>query len=125
MEPTRLSTIAEAVVRLQNKKLLKKTQAKLLRRKLSRAKVPMENRVGIEWEALDWPVLCPILNIPIKYNSDDRTCDAGCSFDRVDPTLGYVSGNIRVISYRANRIKNDGTAEEHEAIANWMKRNKA
>lgn len=34
---------------------------------------------------------------------------------------GYVKGNITVISNKANRIKNNGTAEEHEAIAKWLR----
>lgn len=34
---------------------------------------------------------------------------------------GYVPGNVEVISFRANRIKNNGTADEHERIAQWMR----
>jgi hypothetical protein len=40
--------------------------------------------------------------------------------DRIIPEEGYVAGNVNVVSYRANRIKNDGTAEEHLKIADWM-----
>lgn len=32
-----------------------------------------------------------------------------------------VKGNVVVMSYEANRLKNDGTAEEHETIAKWMR----
>jgi hypothetical protein len=35
--------------------------------------------------------------------------------------LGYVHGNVRVISNRANRLKSDGTKEEHLKIAEYMK----
>lgn len=41
----------------------------------------------------------------------------------MDNEKGYVPGNVVVMSYRANRLKNDGTAEEHEIIAAWMRKN--
>jgi hypothetical protein len=37
--------------------------------------------------------------------------------------MGYIKGNVAVISNRANRIKNDGNADEHERIANYIKTN--
>ena len=45
------------------------------------------------------------------------------SLDRIDPTGGYTPDNIRVISYRANWIKNDGTLDEHQKIAAYMESN--
>ena len=44
------------------------------------------------------------------------------SLDRVDNKKGYVRGNVVVMSYKANRLKNDGTAEDHEIIAAWMRK---
>jgi hypothetical protein len=46
--------------------------------------------------------------------------DTSPSLDKINPELGYVPGNVAIISYRANRIKNNGTAEEHRLIADWM-----
>lgn len=37
------------------------------------------------------------------------------------PALGYVKGNIAVISMKANMIKNDGTAVDLERVLAWMK----
>jgi hypothetical protein len=80
---------------------------------------------GIEWNLhfgdLEWPTECPVLGIPIDYFSDGRT-ENSPSFDRLDPSKGYVHGNVKVISWRANRIKNDGNAEEHRLIASYMTR---
>lgn len=50
------------------------------------------------------PKKCPILGIPIKYQKGSRR-DNSLSLDRVDPTKGYVKGNVRVISWLANRTK--------------------
>jgi len=35
--------------------------------------------------------------------------------------LGYVKGNIKFISYKANRIKNDSTVEILENLIKYMK----
>jgi len=66
------------------------------------------------------PEFCPILGIKLERGKVDSNRDCCPSLDRVVPELGYVSDNIAVISYRANRIKNNGTAEEHRKIADWM-----
>ena len=53
------------------------------------------------------PKVCPILNIPLQ-----RAVGKGCkldnspSLDRIDPTKGYVRGNIQIISLLANQMKN-------------------
>jgi hypothetical protein len=40
--------------------------------------------------------------------------------DRIDNNEGYVKGNVAVISFRANTLKNNATAEELRAIADYM-----
>jgi hypothetical protein len=40
--------------------------------------------------------------------------------DRINPALGYVPGNIAVISWRANNLKRDAAAAELRRIADWM-----
>jgi hypothetical protein len=71
------------------------------------------------------PNYCPILDVELNYNSDKEfegwtRKDDSPSIDRIDNTLGYVIGNIHIISWRANRIKNDGTAEEHRLIYEYL-----
>lgn len=65
------------------------------------------------------PEFCPILGVRLEFG-DMQTRDNSPSLDRINPDLGYVPGNIAVLSYRANRIKNEGTADEHRRIADWM-----
>lgn len=38
------------------------------------------------------------------------------------PAMGYVKGNIIVISNRANRIKNNATIPELRAVADFFER---
>lgn len=69
------------------------------------------------------PSHCPILGIelgPVGAQQGKRP-DNMPTLDRLIPALGYIPGNVSVISMRANRIKDAGTVQEHEAIAAWMR----
>ncbi len=66
------------------------------------------------------PYLCPILGIKINYFSENSKADDHPSFDRVDNTKGYVAGNVEIVSWRGNRLKNDGTLTEHRKIVEYL-----
>jgi hypothetical protein len=75
------------------------------------------------------PQVCPVLGIPLIVGQSQAT-DNSPSLDRVVPLLGYVPGNVLVMSNRANRIKNNATIPElrmvadffeHHITTNWMK----
>jgi hypothetical protein len=63
--------------------------------------------------------VCPVLGIPMTY-AEGRAHDASPSFDCFDPVLGYVPGNVHVISRRANMIKHNATIEEVRMVLTWM-----
>lgn len=63
------------------------------------------------------PTMCPILDIPLSYDHD---FDTSPSLDRLDSTKGYTKENVKIISNRANRLKNNGNAIEHLQIALWQ-----
>jgi hypothetical protein len=65
---------------------------------------------------------CPVLGIELSWGHRNGTQqDHSPSLDRIDPSLGYTVGNVVWLSQRANTIKNNGTASEHERIAEWMR----
>jgi hypothetical protein len=69
-----------------------------------------------------WPAdnKCPVLNTLFEIGTrSDRETSA--SIDRVLPNLGYVPGNVKIISFKANRIKNDACLEELEAVVSYLK----
>lgn len=72
----------------------------------------------IHWSDIEIPTHCPILGIKLNEKEVKESC---ASIDRIIPSLGYTKENIRIISMRANRIKSDGTAEEHLKIAEYIK----
>lgn len=77
-------------------------------------------------EDLKIPEFCPILGIPLlqewgagngvgQFNSP--------SVDKVVPMLGYVSGNVQVVSNRANMMKKDATIENIRSLLAYMEKN--
>ncbi len=57
-----------------------------------------------------------------RQSHDDRTHrDNAPSIDRINPNEGYVLGNVAIISARANWVKSDGSFEEHQRIADYLK----
>lgn len=66
------------------------------------------------------PEHCPILGVKLSPIVSARS-ENSPEVDRVIPALGYVRGNVAVISARANRMKDNGSAQEHERIAAWMR----
>jgi hypothetical protein len=80
---------------------------------------------GVEFsiECQDIPPMgefCPLLGHRFP-SPDQRRTPYSPSLDRIDSSKGYVPGNVWIVGYRANLIKNDGTAEEHEMIAKAMR----
>lgn len=70
---------------------------------------------GVEVTDFVVPDICPVLGIAIDRNVGNMG-DNSPSVDRIRPELGYVKGNVRVISQRANRLKCDGTAAEMKLV---------
>lgn len=67
------------------------------------------------------PEICPVLGIPIFRNIGGKGMTPNSpSIDKIIPELGYVKGNVQIISQRANVMKNDATLEELERFANWV-----
>lgn len=90
------------------------------RRKVQNCK-SLNTPFDLEFDDIEWPTHCPVLGIELDYYGllGSRN-EASVSFDRVDSTIGYVPGNVIIISWRANRVKNDGTSEEHRKIAEYI-----
>lgn len=83
--------------------------------------VTAEQRWELFNELKNIPTKCPILGIRLDFSEKNNIrIDSSPSIDCVNPEKGYISGNLKIISWRANRIKNDGTAEEHEKIAKYI-----
>jgi hypothetical protein len=66
---------------------------------------------------------CPILGTPLVFSNSVCRPDSP-SVDRIIPVLGYVPGNVQVISMRANNLKSNCTnPDDLRRVANWLERN--
>jgi hypothetical protein len=63
---------------------------------------------------------CPILGIEYNQAASHSTKDFSPSLDRIDSSRGYVVGNVQIISWRANRLKSNGTLEEFKRIVSFL-----
>lgn len=57
------------------------------------------------------PDKCPLLEVPFVAG-ERGNYEYTFSLDRIDPSKGYVKGNIWVITKKANTMKNNATKEE-------------
>lgn len=71
----------------------------------------------IEEDDIIIPEVCPILKTPFVFNTYYTY-----SIDRIIPELGYVPGNIQIISMKANAMKQNATNEELKKFAEWINR---
>lgn len=67
------------------------------------------------------PMFCPVFGTELKIGKG-RPDDASPSLDKIIPALGYVRGNVWVISHRANRIKSDASLEDLEKLTAVLKK---
>lgn len=63
--------------------------------------------------------LCPVLKVPFVWGTKNNK-ELSPSLDRMIPELGYIKGNVRFISYKANRIKNDSNVEILKNLIKYM-----
>lgn len=76
---------------------------------------------NITLEDIPIPEACPVLGIPLRSQDGRRGFYPNSpSVDKIVPALGYVRGNVRVISVRANMIKRDATPEDIVKVAAWV-----
>jgi hypothetical protein len=61
---------------------------------------------------------CPILGIQLEFAGSSTRYNSP-SLDRLIPELGYVEGNVYIISNKANAIKNNASPEELRKVAQW------
>ena len=64
------------------------------------------------------PKSCPVLKIPL-FSGDGVSCENSPTLDKIVPELGYVPGNVIVISRRANRIKSNASWHELRLLVDF------
>ena len=82
---------------------------------------------NIEVSDIEIPIICPILGIPIyKIGTENKPAGPGpnsASLDRIDNSKGYIKGNVKIISHKANTMKHNATPLELIRFAEWVLHN--
>lgn len=76
-----------------------------------------------DWIDKNLPEICPVLGIPIQICTGKLHHNSP-SIDKINPNLGYTMDNCKIISWRANAIKNNGLLSEFKEIIKYVKRHK-
>jgi hypothetical protein len=104
-------------------------QAEQLNKNLSRRArlkgVPLDSAAFSVVRLRAWLVRqpeCSCCARPFRMGPKDGNgpCTDSPSLDRLDPSAGYVPGNVSLICFRCNRLKCDATADELRRVATWM-----
>ena len=82
----------------------------------------------IKWTDLQYVEKCPILEITLNWdittNKGGRNINTP-SLDRIDPNIGYIPGNVKIISNLANMMKSSANLDQlktfYKNIWNYMK----
>lgn len=77
---------------------------------------------NIDVEDIVIPKMCPLLNTRLITSMDKDRTDNSPSLDRIDNSKGYIKGNVIVVSWRANRLKSNGTIEELSLLVKNLKK---
>lgn len=115
---------SEELAKIDLKGLLEYAIRYKLARTLSNTKSVCEKE-GLEFDLTvedlePFPLTCPVLGIPINWMSTGGTKNDSPSMDRVVPEKGYTKGNVRLISQKANRLKQNASLTELQAIIRYI-----
>jgi hypothetical protein len=65
------------------------------------------------------PKKCPVFNKPM-FPGKGKPHRFSPSTDRIDPSKGYVRGNIQIISMYANYLKQEASKDQLLKFAHWV-----
>lgn len=64
------------------------------------------------------PDVCPVFGLPFVWGNGKT--DFSPSLDRIDSSKGYEPGNVCVISWLANRLKSNATAQQLRQVCAYI-----
>ena len=108
----------EEILKRNKIKRIENPELFMLRAAKSRAKRKNLD-FNIELSDIVIPEFCPVLNIKLN-TSPNNPSENSPSLDRIIPELGYVKGNVRVISHLANSMKSSASPSQLLAFATWV-----
>ena len=99
----------------RRKKRINNIESEMFQAAKSRAKLK-NLEFNITKEDIIIPNNCPIFGVTLNFENKNNVP----TLDRIDSGEGYIKGNIQVICFKANRLKNNGTIDEFKKIIYFM-----
>jgi len=62
---------------------------------------------------------CPVFGFEMEISKQGESRDKSPSLDKIVPEMGYVIGNVTIVSLKANRMKNNGTLEDLKKVLEY------
>ena len=93
--------------------------------KIDEAITVASNRGGrkyTSWEAIEYPKVCSKWGIELDWNLNRIQLNSP-SLDRIDPTKGYIPGNVRLVCNSYNSAKSNCPPDEWDIIEKKIARN--
>ena len=101
-------------------KKLKSTKPELLLLRSAKHRAKAGNfPIDITIEDIKIPEFCPILKMKLEVSTENAAHNSP-SLDKIIPELGYIKGNVQVISNLANTMKWNATFEQLINFAEWV-----
>lgn len=69
---------------------------------------------------MSYPITCPVFGCKLIWGSGLK--DDSATFDRIDSSLGYSFDNLWIISWKANRCKNNLSLADLKIIGEFYSR---
>ena len=73
--------------------------------------IDRRGRKYTSWEATQYPKVCPVFGTKLDWGMNGLTNNSP-SLDRINPKLGYIKGNVTMMSHLANIMKSNATPEQ-------------
>jgi len=70
------------------------------------------------YETTEYPKVCPVFGIDLDWGMHGLQNNSP-SLDRIDPTKGYIPGNVMLMSNLANVMKNNATSEQLKQFSRY------
>lgn len=63
---------------------------------------------------------CPVFGTKFQWMGNGKIKPTSPSLDRIDPSKGYIEGNLVIISSKANSIKSAYKSKDLYKVAQWL-----
>lgn len=107
----------------KNKEIQREYYVKTIPQKMLASAKKSAKKKGIPFNLelgdIEIPDVCPVFGTPFAVGKG-RPEPTSASLDKIIPELGYVKGNVHVISHMANAMKNHANPEELLKFCEWV-----